>query len=199
MLEFKDCPVVDNHAHILNPKRQTIEPIWLAREFFHGMADTPIRGVAKSEALGRHGRAPAPFSPYGGRPDGGLPACQAVRLRADARGGHRRAEPPDGDGWDSPATRRCSTRMPGIVCSVMDSGPSPQRSDPRSDPRPETSAAPDGSASPETPEDRAAPTPSSSSSFQAGVESAIRQDGFVGIKSHLGELIGLGHAAGGGG
>ena len=35
-----------------NPKRQTIEPIWLAREFFHGIADTPIPGVAKSKLWG---------------------------------------------------------------------------------------------------------------------------------------------------
>ena len=52
MLEFKDCPVVDNHAHTLEPKTQTIEPIWLAREFFHGMADTPTAGVATAESSG---------------------------------------------------------------------------------------------------------------------------------------------------
>ena len=31
-------------------------------------------------------------------------------------------------------------------------------------------------------------------SFQAGVEKAIRRDGFVGIKSHLGERVGFGAA-----
>ena len=49
MLEFKDCPVVDNHAHTLDPKTQTLEPIWLARKFHHGMADLPTPGVAATK------------------------------------------------------------------------------------------------------------------------------------------------------
>ena len=52
MVEFKECPVVDNHAHTLVPKTQTLEPIWLAREFFHGMADTSAPGVAATKLWG---------------------------------------------------------------------------------------------------------------------------------------------------
>jgi hypothetical protein len=52
MPDFTQCPVVDNHAHVLEPEKQTLQPIWLAREFFHGMADTPIAGVAKSKLWG---------------------------------------------------------------------------------------------------------------------------------------------------
>ena len=52
MLDFTSCPVVDNHAHTLDPKTQTLEPIWLAREFFHGMADTPAAGVAQAKLWG---------------------------------------------------------------------------------------------------------------------------------------------------
>ncbi len=53
MPDFTTCPVVDNHCHVLEPEKKTIEPIWLAREFFHGIADTPIAGVAKAKLWGR--------------------------------------------------------------------------------------------------------------------------------------------------
>jgi hypothetical protein len=39
-------------CHVLEPQKQTIEPLWLAREFFHGMADTPTPGVAKTKLWG---------------------------------------------------------------------------------------------------------------------------------------------------
>ncbi|MCX5824270.1 MAG: hypothetical protein NTY86_12400 [Deltaproteobacteria bacterium] len=52
MPDFNRCPIVDNHCHVLEPEKKTIEPIWLAREFFHGIADTPIPGVAKSKLWG---------------------------------------------------------------------------------------------------------------------------------------------------
>lgn len=52
MLDFTACPVVDNHCHVLEPQKQTIEPLWLAREFFHGMVDTPTPGLAKTKLWG---------------------------------------------------------------------------------------------------------------------------------------------------
>ncbi|MDO9230503.1 MAG: hypothetical protein Q7U03_13180, partial [Syntrophales bacterium] len=52
MADFAKCPVVDNHCHVLEPEKKNTEPIWLAREFFHGMADTPIPGVAKAKLWG---------------------------------------------------------------------------------------------------------------------------------------------------
>jgi len=52
MLDFPQCPVVDNHYHVLEPEKKIIEFIWLAREFFHGIADSPIVGVAKAKIWG---------------------------------------------------------------------------------------------------------------------------------------------------
>ena len=52
MPDFTKCLVVDNHCHVLEPEKQTVEPIWLAREFFHGMADIPNPGAVKSKLWG---------------------------------------------------------------------------------------------------------------------------------------------------
>ena len=54
MIDFSQCPVVDDHCHVLEPDKQILEPIWLAREFFHGIADTPIPGVTKNKLWGSH-------------------------------------------------------------------------------------------------------------------------------------------------
>jgi uncharacterized protein len=51
MLDFTRCAVVDNHSHLFDPAKKKLEPIWLAREFFHGMGDTPIANT-KSKLWG---------------------------------------------------------------------------------------------------------------------------------------------------
>ena len=192
MPDFTNCPVVDDHCHVLEPEKKTIEPIWLAREFFHGIADTPIAGVTKSQALGRDRRPPVPLPPHGRRPDDGLPARQALRLRAHAGGGHRRAEPPDGGG----GTRRLrEDALCGCRDRLLRHGlqPPDQRSDPRPDPGQEDPSPPDGPA-PRKLLESSGSYAELLKAFQAGVEKSIRQDGFVGIKSHLGERVGFGAA-----
>ena len=58
MPSFTQCPVIDNHAHVLEPEKATIEAIWLAREFFHGIADTPSPAWPRANS----GEPPTSFS-----------------------------------------------------------------------------------------------------------------------------------------
>ena len=41
MLDFTDVPVIDNHCHPIDPGKTTLDPESLAREFFHGIGDIP--------------------------------------------------------------------------------------------------------------------------------------------------------------
>ena len=98
MPDFNRCPVVDNHCHVLEPEKKTIEPIWLAREFFHGIADTPIPGVAKAKLWGATDDLLFHFPHMGAVL---TVVCQLARVfgcEPGAFDGHRRAEPTDGGG-----------------------------------------------------------------------------------------------------
>jgi predicted TIM-barrel fold metal-dependent hydrolase len=190
VLDFTSCPVVDNHAHTLDPKTRTIEPIWLAREFFHGMADTPAAGVAQAKLWGASEELQLHFRHMGVV----LTAiCQLARLF--------KCEPTL-EAVTAERNRRTATLGlggyakqlyddAGIVASVMDSGL--PLNDPifdltpgrklrlfQMDPLVQKLLKTCGSYV------------ELLKSFQDSVERAIRQDGFAGIKSHPGELIGLG-------
>lgn len=41
MLTFEGVPVVDHHCHPYDPQKASLEPVELARVFFHGMGDIP--------------------------------------------------------------------------------------------------------------------------------------------------------------
>ncbi len=189
MLEFKDCPVVDNHCHVLEPDKETIEPIWLAREFFHGMADIPTPGVGKPGLWGATDDLRFHFSHMGVV----LTAvCQLAKFFNCA---------PDLETVTAERNRRTAEvglagyaemlyADAGIVASVMDSGlplndpildltPGRKLRLLQMDPLVQKLLKSCGSYS------------ELLRSFQDSVERAIRQDGFVGIKSHPGELIGL--------
>lgn len=190
MLDFRDFPVVDNHCHVLEPDKQAIEPIWLAREFFHGMADIPTPGVAKAKLWGASDDLCFHFSQMGVV----LTAvCQLAKL------------------FDCPAELESVTiernrrtadvglagyakmlyEDAGIVASVMDSGlplndpileltPGRKLRLLQMDPLVKKLLASCGSYA------------QLLQGFQESVERSIRRDGFVGIKSHPGELVGLG-------
>ena len=58
-LHFSDNPVIDNHCHTLDPQKAILDSASLAHEFYHGMKDIPQRGVhprrwEASEALRQH-------------------------------------------------------------------------------------------------------------------------------------------------
>ena len=41
MIDFTDVPVIDHHCHPYEHKEAILEPVFLARSFFHGIADIP--------------------------------------------------------------------------------------------------------------------------------------------------------------
>jgi predicted TIM-barrel fold metal-dependent hydrolase len=190
MPDFTHCPVVDNHCHVLEPEKKTIEPIWLAREFFHGIADTPIAGVAKSKLWGATDDLLFHFPHmgavltmvcqlakfFGCEPE--LSSVTAERNRRTAKEGLA-------------GYAKMLYTDAGIVCSVMDSNlpindpildltPGPKIRLLQMDPLLKSLVKSCGTY------------PELLRSFQDAVEKSIRQDGFVGIKSHLGELVGFG-------
>ena len=52
MLNFSDSPFIDHHCHPYDPKKATLEPEFLAREFFHGRGDIPDPKAAKARMWG---------------------------------------------------------------------------------------------------------------------------------------------------
>ncbi|MBA4421704.1 MAG: hypothetical protein C0390_01235 [Syntrophus sp. (in: bacteria)] len=190
MPDFAQYPVVDNHCHVLEPEKKTIEPIWLAREFFHGIADTPIAGVAKSKLWGATDDLLFHFPHmgavltmicqlaklFGCEPE--LSAVTAERNRRTAKEGLA-------------GYAKMLYTDAGIICSVMDSNlpindpildltPGPKIRLLQMDPLLKNLMKSCGAY------------PELLRTFQDAVEKSIRRDGFVGIKSHLGELVGFG-------
>jgi uncharacterized protein len=190
MPDFTPYPVIDNHCHVLEPEKKTIEPIWLAREFFHGIADTPVAGVAKSKLWNATDELLFHF------PHMGVVLTMVCRLAAlfgceptleavTAERNRRTAE----KGLAGYAAMLYQDA--GIACSVMDSNlpindpildltPGPKLRLLQMDPLLKTLLKESGSYV------------ELLRRFQESVEKSIRRDGFVGIKSHLGELVGFG-------
>jgi predicted TIM-barrel fold metal-dependent hydrolase len=192
MPDFSKCPVVDNHCHVLEPAKQTIEPIWLAREFFHGIADTPIPGVAKAKLWGATDDLLFHF-PHMGVVLAAV--CQLAKLlgceptleAVTAERNRRTAK----EGLAGYAKMLYADA--GIVCSVMDSN------HPIGDPVLDLTPGRKLRLIQMDPVVKELLKSCGSYAellrkFQVSVEKAIRGDGFVGIKSHLGELVGFGAA-----
>jgi len=190
--DFATCPVVDNHCHVLEPEKKNTEPIWLAREFFHGMADTPIPGVAKAKLWGATDDLLFHF------PHMGVvltAVCQLAKvfgcepeLETVAAERNRRTAKEGLSGY-----AKMLYKDAGIVCSVMDSNL------PINDPILDLTPGKKVRLLQMDPLLKKLIPASGSYAellrcFQEAVEKSIRQDGFVGIKSHLGELVGFGAA-----
>ena len=45
MIDFASSPVIDNHCHPLAIEKTILEPVALAREFYHGWGDIPDSGT----------------------------------------------------------------------------------------------------------------------------------------------------------
>jgi predicted TIM-barrel fold metal-dependent hydrolase len=193
MLDFARCPVVDNHCHVLEPEKTTIEPVWLAREFFHGIADIPTPGVAKSKLWGASDDLAFHFPHMGVvltvvcqlarlfKCEPTLAAVTAERNRRTATGGLA-------------GYAKLLYEDAGIVASVMDSGL------PLHDPILDLTPGRKLRLLQMDPIVKKLLTTCDSygallKAFQDSVERAMRQDGFVGIKAHPAELVGLGAPA----
>ena len=192
MPDFTDCPVVDNHCHVLEPEKQTIESIWLAREFFHGMADIPMPGVTKAKLWGASDELRFHFPHMGVVLTAVCQLAKLFRCAAEletvtAERNRRTAEA------GLAGYAKMLYEDAGIVASVMDSGL------PVNDPILDLTPGRKLRLLQMDPLLRKLLQSSETYTgllhvFQDNVERVIRQDGFVGIKSHLGELVGLGAA-----
>jgi uncharacterized protein len=189
---FSRCPVVDNHSHLLDPKKKTYEAIGLAREFFHGIGDIPLAGVTKERQWGATEELSFHF-PYMGVVLTAV--CQLAKLfqcaptlEAVTAERNRRTEAHGLGGY-----AKMLFEDGGIVASVVDSNVS--IGDPvleltpgrklrllQMDPLLKKLLESCGSYA------------ELLRSFQSAVEKSIREDRFVGIKSHLGERVGFGAA-----
>ena len=190
MVDFNECPVVDNHCHVLELEKRTLEPIELAREFFHGMADLPTPGVTKPKLWGATDELQHHFTQMGVVRTA---VCQLARLfgcpaeleTVTAERNRRIAEAGLG------GYAKTLYKDAGIVVSVMDSGL------PLQDPILELTPGRKLRLLQMDPLIR--PLLASCGSYsellrqlQDRIECAVREEGFVGLKSHLGELVGFG-------
>jgi predicted TIM-barrel fold metal-dependent hydrolase len=190
MVDFTHCSVVDNHCHVLEIEKTTIEPIWLAREFFHGLGDIPTPGVSKAKLWGASDDLNFHF-PHMGVVLAAV--CQLAKLfgcpaelEAVTAARNRRTAEAGLGGY-----AKMLYEDAGIVASVMDSGL------PINDPILDLTPGRKLRLLQMDPLVKKLMATCDSyggllRGFQDCVDRAVRQDGFVGIKSHPGELIGLG-------
>ena len=188
MLDFTGIPVIDNHCHPIDPQKATLSPELLAREFYHGIADIPEPGVnprrwRASEEL-RHNF-----------PNMGVVqtmVCQlskvlgcAAELEAVAVERNRRTAQSFAD------YVRLLYQDAGIVGTVLDAGLA--KDDPMLSLFPgrvmrlfQMSPAIEGLLK------QSGSYKELLRGYQESLDRAVRQDGFVGVKSHLAEEVSFG-------
>lgn len=187
MLDFSRLQVIDDHCHPNDPDKATLDAEALAREFFHGMGDIPKPGV-KAKLWGATDELRHHF-PYMGVVQSMVSLLSKVldcpaELEAVADERNRRTA----DGFDAYA--RMLYADAGIVTTVMDTG-----------------LAKDDPALALTPGkvlrlfqlepamqkafDAAGSYQQMLRAYQGALDRAVRQDGLVGVKSHLAEQVGF--------
>ncbi len=188
MLDFSEVAVIDNHCHPLDPAKGALTPELLAREFFHGMGDLPKPGVK-----GRHWGATDELRfhfPYMGvaqtvvcqlaRVLGCPPELEAVaaernRLTSESFTDYVGLLYQDGRITGTvldtgvPVDDPILSLMPGRLMRLFQMSPALKR----------------------LLEESASYT-ELLRSYQEAVETAVRRDGFVGVKAHLAEEVGFG-------
>ncbi len=188
MLDFSQAPVIDNHCHPLDTAKSAMTPELLAREFFHGMGDLPKAGVK-----GRHWGATDELRyhfPFMGVVQ--TMVCQLARvlecppeLEAVAAERNRRTSESFTDyvrllyqdgrisatvlDTGVPVNDPILSLMPGRVMRLFQMSPAVKRL-----------------------LDEAESYTELLRSYQEAVETAVRRDGFVGVKAHLAEEVGFG-------
>jgi len=189
MLDFTSAPVIDNHCHPLDPAKAIMEPEMLAREFFHGMGDIPKPDVAKPRNWGATDELRHHF-PYMGVVQ--TMVCQLARvlecpaeLEAVAAERNRRTVEDFGAyakllyadagivgtvlDSDLPADAPVLKLMPGRLVRLFQMGPTIKSLIKTSGSYTQLRRA-----------------------YQASLDRAVRQEGFLGVKSHLAEEVGFG-------
>jgi predicted TIM-barrel fold metal-dependent hydrolase len=189
MLNFTQVPVIDHHSHPFELEKVILDPESLARVFFHGMGDVPKEGVKKARLWGATDDLRHHLCHMGVVQ---TMVCQLSKLLGC---------PAELEVVASERNRRTSENFPayvkllyedaGIVASVLDTGL------PKNDPLldlipgrvmrlfqmdPLIDKLLEQSESYRELSDK----------YQTNLHRAIKQDGFVGVKSHLAEQVGFG-------
>lgn len=187
MIDLTNFPVVDHHCHPYDPAKAVLEPEALAREFFHGRGDIPSEKAPKawgaSEELRYHFRHMGIINTM---------VCQLSRvfdcpaeLDAVAQERNRRASD------DFAAYCHLLYKDAGIVATVLDTGL--PNDDPLLDLIPNTKLR---LFQFEPPLQKLLVKAESYQEllrdFQETLERSIKDDGFIGVKVHLAELVGFG-------
>lgn len=191
MINFTSLPVIDHHCHPYEPEKATLEPEFLAREFFHGMGDIPDPKALKPRHWGATDELRFHFSHTGVvntmvQQLSRVLNCPA-ELEAVTHARNRIASE------DFGAYARLLYEDAGIVATVLDSGL--PNNDPLLDLIPGTKLR---LFQLDPPLQKLLPKADSYKKllrdFQESLERSIKEDGFVGVKTHLAERVGFGTA-----
>ncbi|MHB0869491.1 MAG: amidohydrolase family protein [Chloroflexota bacterium] len=188
MLDFTATPVIDNHCHPIEPGKATLDPESLAREFFHGMGDLPKPGV-KPKLWGATDELRHHF-PYLGvvqslvsqlsRLFGCAPELEAVAAERNRRTSESFAD-----------YARMLYQDAGIVGTVLDSGLPVGNPTLRLIPGQTMRLFQMGPAIRRLLE-QSGSYRELLRGYQEALDGAVRQQCFVGVKSHLAEEVGFG-------
>ena len=188
MLDFSGFQVIDNHCHPIDPDKAILEPEALAREFYHGMGDIPRPGVkpklwGATDELGHH-------FPYMGVVQTMVSLLSRLfdcppELEAVAAERNRRTSQSFG------SYIQMLYQNAGIVATVLDTGLS------KDDPALTLIPGKRMRLFQLEPAMRRAMERSGSYTemlrdYQEALDRGVRQDGMVGVKSHLAEQVGFG-------
>lgn len=186
-MDFTGAPVIDNHCHPIEPEKAILDPEALAREFYHGMGDLPKPG-GKAKMWGATDELHHHFTHMGvvqtmvcqlSRLLGCPAELEAVAAERNRRTGESLSAYAEllyqdagivgtvldsGVAGDDPVL----ALIPGRVMRLFQMGPAIQRLLNECDSYQELLR-----------------------NYQESLDRAVRQDGFVGVKSHLAEEVGF--------
>lgn len=189
MLDLNGFPVIDHHSHPFEAEMATLDPESLARVFFHGMGDIPKAGVKKARQWGATDGLRYHFLHMGVVH---TMVCQLSKvfgcraeLEAVASERNRRTSE------SFAAYARLLYEDAGIVGSVLDTGL------PKNDPLLDLIPGKIMRLFQMDPLIDKLLEQSESyqellRGYQEALDRAVRQDGFIGVKSHLAERVGFG-------
>jgi predicted TIM-barrel fold metal-dependent hydrolase len=186
-MDLSAVPVIDNHCHTSTLKKTALEPLALAQEFYHGFGDSLDLSGRATKGLVSDARK-ADIAQFGVVHTlvaqlAGLFQCEPT-LEAVTAERKRRT----GGGLDAYA--QMLYRDAGIVGTVVDSDLPPGAPDFDLTPGRILRLFQMGPAI-----DRALAATTSYAALReaylADLETAVRVNGFIGVKSHLGEVVGF--------
>lgn len=188
MPDFGKTPAIDNHCHPMDPRKATLDAGQLAREFYHGIGDLPKSG-ARVKSWGVSGELKAHFPHMGVVQTmicqlASLLECEP-ELDAVAEARNQRTSKSFGD------YARLLYDDAGIVATVVD------RAGPDNDPAMQLFPGKvmkmfQSDATLQSLLEECDSYRDLAQRYGAALDRAVKQDGFVGVKSHIAERFGFG-------